>query len=142
MIDDEHFRVRNPPLFADLPHPIEEISPRKPIHNYNHIGNTTSRRLERADGGHPLLDHQLRAGPRRPRHPQAAVITSPVFSGKRYEVLGLARSGLATVEALLASGAEVTEWDGKDEARAYGLAGRSAPARRGDRTTDEEWGCC
>ena len=47
MIDDEHFRVRNPPLFADLPHPIEEISPRKPIHNYNHIGNTTSRRRTR-----------------------------------------------------------------------------------------------
>ena len=46
MIDDEHFRVRNPPLFADLPHPIEEISPRKPIYNYNHIGNTTSRRVD------------------------------------------------------------------------------------------------
>lgn len=46
------------------------------------------------------------------------MITSPAFAGKRYAVLGLARSGLATVEALLASGAQVTAWDGKEEARA------------------------
>jgi len=46
------------------------------------------------------------------------VITSPAFRGKRYAVLGLARSGLATVEALVASGAEVTAWDSKEEARA------------------------
>jgi UDP-N-acetylmuramoylalanine--D-glutamate ligase len=46
------------------------------------------------------------------------VITSRAFSGRRYAVLGLARSGLATVEALLASGADVTAWDGKDAARA------------------------
>jgi UDP-N-acetylmuramoylalanine--D-glutamate ligase len=32
-------------------------------------------------------------------------------------VYGLARSGLATVEALLASGAKVTAWDAKEEAR-------------------------
>jgi UDP-N-acetylmuramoylalanine--D-glutamate ligase len=51
------------------------------------------------------------------------VITSPAFSGKRYAVLGLARSGLAAVEALLASGADVTAWDGKEEARAS-LMGR------------------
>jgi UDP-N-acetylmuramoylalanine--D-glutamate ligase len=46
------------------------------------------------------------------------VITSPTFRGKRYAVLGLARSGLATVDALLASGAEVVAWDAKEEARA------------------------
>jgi len=46
------------------------------------------------------------------------VITSPFFRGKRYAVLGLARSGVATVEALLASGAEVTAWDSREEARA------------------------
>lgn len=46
------------------------------------------------------------------------MITSPAFRGKRYAVLGLARSGLATVEALVASGAEVTAWDAKEEARA------------------------
>ena len=46
------------------------------------------------------------------------MITSPVFRGKRYAVLGLARSGIATVEALLASGAEVTAWDNREEARA------------------------
>ena len=39
------------------------------------------------------------------------MITSPAFRGRRYAVLGLARSGLATVEALAASGAEVTAWD-------------------------------
>jgi UDP-N-acetylmuramoylalanine--D-glutamate ligase len=45
------------------------------------------------------------------------VITSSAFAGKRYAVLGLARSGAATVEALLASGAEVTAWDRQDVAR-------------------------
>ncbi|WP_380873896.1 UDP-N-acetylmuramoylalanine--D-glutamate ligase [Sphingomonas sp. DBB INV C78] len=46
------------------------------------------------------------------------MITSSVFSGKKYAVLGLARSGLATVDALLASGADVVAWDEKEEARA------------------------
>jgi UDP-N-acetylmuramoylalanine--D-glutamate ligase len=45
------------------------------------------------------------------------MIASPAFSGKRYAVLGLARSGLATVEALVASGAEVTAWDSSEIAR-------------------------
>jgi UDP-N-acetylmuramoylalanine--D-glutamate ligase len=40
------------------------------------------------------------------------VITADAFAGKHYGVYGLARSGLATVEALLASGARVTAWDG------------------------------
>jgi UDP-N-acetylmuramoylalanine--D-glutamate ligase len=39
------------------------------------------------------------------------MIVSPAFAGKRYAVLGLARSGMATVEALHASGARVTAWD-------------------------------
>jgi UDP-N-acetylmuramoylalanine--D-glutamate ligase len=39
------------------------------------------------------------------------MIVSPAFAGKRYAVLGLARSGLATVRALHASGAHVTAWD-------------------------------
>ena len=51
------------------------------------------------------------------------MIISPVFRGKRYAVLGLARSGLATVDALLASGAEVFAWDSKDEARAAASKG-------------------
>ncbi|MEL6738034.1 MAG: UDP-N-acetylmuramoyl-L-alanine--D-glutamate ligase [Pseudomonadota bacterium] len=46
------------------------------------------------------------------------MITSPAFAGKRYAVLGLARSGAAAVETLLASGAEVTAWDRQDVARA------------------------
>ena len=45
------------------------------------------------------------------------MITSPAFAGKRYAVLGLARSGRATVEALLASGAEVMAWDASEAAR-------------------------
>ena len=45
------------------------------------------------------------------------MITAQAFAGKHYAVYGLARSGLATVEALLASGAKVTAWDAKEEAR-------------------------
>lgn len=45
------------------------------------------------------------------------MITSPAFSGKRYAVLGLARSGMAAVETLLASGARVTAWDSREEPR-------------------------
>jgi UDP-N-acetylmuramoylalanine--D-glutamate ligase len=51
------------------------------------------------------------------------VITAKAFAGKHYAVYGLARSGLATVEALLASGARVTAWDAKEEARAKAPAG-------------------
>ncbi len=39
------------------------------------------------------------------------MITNDAWRGKRYAVLGLARSGAATVHALLASGAEVVAWD-------------------------------
>jgi len=46
------------------------------------------------------------------------MITSDAFRGKRYAVLGLARSGLATVAALVSSGAEVLAWDEREEARA------------------------
>ncbi|WP_439532944.1 UDP-N-acetylmuramoyl-L-alanine--D-glutamate ligase [Polymorphobacter sp.] len=46
------------------------------------------------------------------------MITSPAFSGQRYGVFGLARSGLATVAALAASGAEVLAWDDSEAARA------------------------
>jgi UDP-N-acetylmuramoylalanine--D-glutamate ligase len=45
------------------------------------------------------------------------VITSPSWRGKRFAVLGLARSGVATVRALLASGAYVEAWDDSEEAR-------------------------
>ncbi|SOB86867.1 UDP-N-acetylmuramoylalanine--D-glutamate ligase [Sphingomonas guangdongensis] len=44
------------------------------------------------------------------------MITSPAWAGKRYAVLGLARSGAATVRALVASGAEVVAWD-EDQAK-------------------------
>ncbi len=45
------------------------------------------------------------------------MITSRTWAGKRYAVLGLARSGQATVRALLASGAEVVAWDSDAERR-------------------------
>ena len=45
------------------------------------------------------------------------MITAKAFAGHHYAVYGLARSGLATAEALLASGANVTAWDAKEEAR-------------------------
>ena len=83
-------------------------------------------RLVRADRRDPLLDHQLRARAGRPRDAQAAVITAKAFAGKHYAVYGLARSGLATVEALLASGAKVTAWDANVPAK----AGRAATSER------------
>lgn len=45
------------------------------------------------------------------------MITSSAFKGKRYAVLGLARSGAAAAEALIASGAEVIAWDRQPHAR-------------------------
>ena len=45
------------------------------------------------------------------------MITSSLWRGKRYAVLGLARSGRATVAALRASGAEVIAWDSDAEKR-------------------------
>lgn len=44
-------------------------------------------------------------------------IVSSAFAGKRYAVLGLARSGLATVDCLAASGAQVVAWDTQEKAR-------------------------
>ena len=45
------------------------------------------------------------------------MITSHAWRGRRYAVLGLARSGAATVRALVASGAEVVAWDSDPERR-------------------------
>ena len=59
------------------------------------------------------------------------MITARAFAGRHYAVYGLARSGLATVEALLASAANVTVWDAKEEARA------KAPARSKIANLDE-----
>jgi len=50
------------------------------------------------------------------------VITSRAFAGRRYAVLGLARSGLAACEALIASGAGVTAWDDREAARDEAMA--------------------
>jgi UDP-N-acetylmuramoylalanine--D-glutamate ligase len=45
------------------------------------------------------------------------VIVSRAWSGRRYAVLGLARSGAATVRALAASGASVLGWDDNEAAQ-------------------------
>ena len=45
------------------------------------------------------------------------MIVAGGWSGRRYAVLGLARSGAATVRALVASGAQVEGWDDNPEAR-------------------------
>ncbi|PHR15803.1 MAG: UDP-N-acetylmuramoyl-L-alanine--D-glutamate ligase [Sphingopyxis sp.] len=46
------------------------------------------------------------------------MIVSPAFAGKRYAILGLARSGMAVLESLHASGAELLAWDNREELRA------------------------
>ena len=51
------------------------------------------------------------------------MIVSEAFAGKNYAVLGLARSGMAVVETLLASGARVMAWDNREEPR-QAVAGR------------------
>lgn len=45
------------------------------------------------------------------------MIVSPVFAGRKYAVLGLARSGMTAVRSLLASGAQVMAWDSREEPR-------------------------
>lgn len=50
------------------------------------------------------------------------MIGSTAWAGKRFAVLGLARSGRATVDALMASGAHVVAWDTNEAARS-GISG-------------------
>lgn len=45
------------------------------------------------------------------------MITTRAFAGKKYAVLGLARSGMSAVESLLAGGAQVWAWDSREEPR-------------------------
>ncbi len=45
------------------------------------------------------------------------MIVSSAFAGKRYAILGLARSGMAALECLHASGAELLAWDNREELR-------------------------
>ncbi len=62
------------------------------------------------------------------------MITARAFAGKHYAVYGLARSGVATVEALLASGAKVTAWDDRllpGEGRDPGRCEAAVPAALG-----------
>lgn len=58
--------------------------------------------------------------------------SAAAFAGKRYAVLGLARTGLAVVRSLLASGAEVTAWDSRDEPRQQVLAEHGANVELAD----------
>ncbi|EMD82136.1 UDP-N-acetylmuramoyl-L-alanine--D-glutamate ligase [Pacificimonas flava] len=45
------------------------------------------------------------------------MITSPAFAGRTYHVLGLARTGMSVVAALIEGGASVDAWDDRAEAR-------------------------
>src|SRR3546814_18485170 len=64
-----------------------------------------------------FLDHLHRPCPCRPFDIENPVIVSPAFAGKKYAVLGLARSGMATVEALVNRGAHVIARDNREDAR-------------------------
>lgn len=46
------------------------------------------------------------------------MITTPAFKDRKFAILGLARSGLSAVRALVAGGAEVLAWDNDEGARA------------------------
>src|SRR5690606_31747559 len=81
-------------------------------------------RLERKQGRDPVLDYCDRACGARPGDVESPMITAPALAGKRFAVLGLARSGLAAAESLLASGAEVTAWDRQEDIRSR-LEGRA-----------------
>ncbi len=59
------------------------------------------------------------------------MITNNLWRGNRYAVLGLARSGRATVDALLASGAQVIAWDENAEAREATVASSPLPPAGG-----------
>ena len=45
------------------------------------------------------------------------MITSPAFANKRFAILGLARSGMAALDALHESGAELIAWDTREDLR-------------------------
>ena len=64
------------------------------------------------------------------------MITANAFAGTHYAVYGLARSGLATVAALLASGAKVTAWDAKEEVREQ-LRSSLAESRGGEPANED-----
>ena len=68
------------------------------------------------------------------------MITARAWSGKKYAVLGLGRSGRTTVDALLASGAEVVAWDDKDEAREALRSSLSRSDGEGDRSPQANGG--
>lgn len=67
------------------------------------------------------------------------MIASAAFADKHYAVLGLARSGLATVRALIASDAKVTAWDLSADARdkAAALGAEIGDPEEGDITRFE-----
>lgn len=46
------------------------------------------------------------------------MITTPAFKGRKFAILGLARSGLAAAHSLVAGGAEILAWDNDEGARA------------------------
>ncbi len=86
-------------------------------------------RLVRAADRHALLDRRLRARDGRPRDVEAEVSMTPVetFRGRKVALFGLGGSGLSTLRALAAGGAEVAAWDDDEKARARAAAAGFAP---------------
>jgi UDP-N-acetylmuramoylalanine--D-glutamate ligase len=70
--------------------------------------------------------------------PASVFPLGPDFAGRHYALLGLARSGLATVAALKAAGAEVVAWDDREEARAAGAALGAAIAELDDQLAGKD----
>ena len=70
-------------------------------HHFEQLGWTES-----ADRD-PVLDHLDRAGARRARHAQAAMIPVTSFAGKTVALFGLGGSGLVSAQSLKAGGADV-----------------------------------
>ncbi|MDR7101746.1 UDP-N-acetylmuramoylalanine--D-glutamate ligase [Croceicoccus sp. BE223] len=56
----------------------------------------------------------------------ASILPETVFAGRRYAVLGLARTGIATICALAKAGASVVAWDRNEDARTAALAAMGA----------------
>ena len=64
------------------------------------------------------------------------MIVSRAWAGKRFAVLGLARSGAAVVRALLAAGASVVAWDSNAETRDDAALFKADTAGSGGREVD------
>src|SRR5690606_34219286 len=94
--------------------------------------------LGRTQGHRALLDHQLRPGPPRAGHAEAAVMLGALTRFRRALVVGCGQSGVAAAELLHAAGCEVRLYDRRSEVA--GLPARLADCPRffGDELAPDE----